>query len=287
MQPNSAADAKRPRSRPLLVGFSVLVAVLFGFLAVKSAGSSKPPTSPTTTPATISAGPSTSSNSAHSTVPATPAPTLAPGSSLIATASRSTLLVYAAPSATSRIVLNLPNPWFVTGDTTDRVPQVLGVAAGHAPAGWVHVVLPVRPNGSTGWVQAQDVTETSVPFHVVVHLATHQLVVTQGTSILLTDTVAIGAPATPTPPGHYYVRVLFQAPDPNTVYGPWDFGLSAHSDALTTFEGSDAEIGIHGNNDASVLGSSVTHGCVRMSNAGITRLSGILPLGTPVDILAQ
>jgi lipoprotein-anchoring transpeptidase ErfK/SrfK len=30
----------------------------------------------------------------------------------------------------------------------------------------------------------------------------------------------------------------------------------------------------------------VSAGCVRMSNDGITRLSKILPLGTPVEIVA-
>ena len=48
----------------------------------------------------------------------------------------------------------------------------------------------------------------------------------------------------------------------------------------------DAEIGIHGNDDASVLGTSVSHGCIRMDNAAITMLSKQLPLGTPVDIVA-
>jgi lipoprotein-anchoring transpeptidase ErfK/SrfK len=38
------------------------------------------------------------------------------------------------------------------------------------------------------------------------------------------------------------------------------------------------------NNDASVLGTSVTHGCVRIDNAEITALSKVLPLGTPVVI---
>ena len=64
------------------------------------------------------------------------------------------------------------------------------------------------------------------------------------------------------------------------------YGLSAHSDALTTFAGGDAEVGVHGNNDASALGRSVTHGCVRMDNAEITALSALLPLGTPVHIVA-
>jgi lipoprotein-anchoring transpeptidase ErfK/SrfK len=70
------------------------------------------------------------------------------------------------------------------------------------------------------------------------------------------------------------------------VYGPFAYGLSSHSESLEEFAGGDAEIGIHGNNDPSVLGKSVTHGCIRMDNAAITMLSKLLPLGTPVDIVA-
>jgi lipoprotein-anchoring transpeptidase ErfK/SrfK len=79
--------------------------------------------------------------------------------------------------------------------------------------------------------------------------------------------------------------VLLRSPNPDSVYGPYAYGLSAHSDALTSFSGGDAEVGIHGNNDASVLGQSVSSGCVRMSNDGITRLTEMLPLGTPVEIV--
>ena len=80
--------------------------------------------------------------------------------------------------------------------------------------------------------------------------------------------------------------MLIKAPNPHTVYGPYAYGLSSHSDTLTTFDGGDAETGIHGNNDPSVLGTSITHGCIRIDNAEITRLANMLPLGTPVDIQA-
>ena len=99
-------------------------------------------------------------------------------------------------------------------------------------------------------------------------------------------TIAVGTDDTPTPIGEYFVRVKVKAIDPNTVYGPYAWGLSSHSDVLETFNGGDAEIGIHGNNDASVLGNDVTHGCVRMDNDAITSLTNMLPLGTPVDIVA-
>jgi lipoprotein-anchoring transpeptidase ErfK/SrfK len=180
----------------------------------------------------------------------------------------------------------LPNPWVVSPDYPDQtVPQVFLVKE-QRKDGWVRVLLPIRPNGSTGWVQAKDVRLTANDFHVKVELGAHRITVTQNGTVLYQGDVAVGTAATPTPVGEYYVRVKVKAIDPTTVYGPYAWGLSSHSDVLETFDGGDAEIGIHGNNDASVLGHDVTHGCVRMDNAAITTLTTTVPLGTPVDIVA-
>jgi lipoprotein-anchoring transpeptidase ErfK/SrfK len=78
--------------------------------------------------------------------------------------------------------------------------------------------------------------------------------------------------------------VLLETPDSTSVHGPYAYGLSGHSDVLSEFNGGDGEIGLHGNNDASVLGKSVTAGCIRMDNEQISKLAKMLPLGTPVEI---
>ncbi len=55
---------------------------------------------------------------------------------------------------------------------------------------------------------------------------------------------------------------------------------------LTSFNGGDGVIGIHGTNDPSSVGRDVSHGCIRLRNADVTYLAERLPLGTPVRILA-
>jgi len=174
------------------------------------------------------------------------------------------------------------------------VPQVFLVKQQRAD-GWVQVLLPVRPNGSTGWVQASDLTLTANPYRIDVRLAEHTITVHAGDTVIYTGPVAVGATdpplpdvgtPTPTPTGEFSLRVLLQAPDPDTVYGPYAYGLSSHSETLDSFAGGDAEIGIHGNDDASALGKDVTHGCIRMDNDAITMLAKRLPLGTPVVVAA-
>lgn len=70
------------------------------------------------------------------------------------------------------------------------------------------------------------------------------------------------------------------------MYGPYAYGLSGFSNVLTEFNGGYGVIGIHGTNDPSSIGRDVNQGCIRMSNTGITTLAAILPLGTPVEIIA-
>lgn len=179
----------------------------------------------------------------------------------------------------------LENPWVVDPAYPDQtVPQVFLVKERRSD-GWLRVLLPVRPNGSSGWVRATDVTVTSTPYYVRVELGARRITVTEGDRTVYEGPVAIGKPATPTPVGEYFVRVKIKAINPNTVYGPYAWGLSSHSEVLETFNGGDGEIGIHGNNDASVLGKEVSAGCVRMDNTWITRLTDLVPLGTPVDIV--
>jgi lipoprotein-anchoring transpeptidase ErfK/SrfK len=202
--------------------------------------------------------------------------------------------VYDDPTAKAP-ARELDNPWLYDPTVpTSQVPQVFLVKQQRAD-GWVQVLLPVRPNGSTGWVKASDVNLAANPYRIAVRLGDHTITVKKGDEVIYKGPVAVGATdpplpdvgkPTPTPTGEYYLRVLVQAPDPDTVYGPYAYGLSSHSDTLESFAGSDAEIGIHGNNDASVLGKNVTHGCIRMDNEAITMLAKQLPLGTPVIVEA-
>lgn len=190
--------------------------------------------------------------------------------------------IYRSPDA-AEPMLRLPNPWLLNGATTHPVRQWFLIRRTRGD-GWVQISLPVRPNGRTGWLPPGAAQLLVDPYRIDVSLRRHRILVADGGTALYRGPVATGAPATPTPTGLYYLRVLLHNADPASVYGPYAYGLSAHSDALSSFNGGDAEIGIHGNDDPSVLGTSVTHGCVRMDNREITRLASLLPLGTPVRI---
>jgi lipoprotein-anchoring transpeptidase ErfK/SrfK len=89
-------------------------------------------------------------------------------------------------------------------------------------------------------------------------------------------------PELPTPTGTFFITELLEQSNPRGLYGPYAFGLSAYSNVLYSFGGGPGQIGIHGTNEPSLLGTSASHGCIRVANAVIARLARLLPLGTPV-----
>jgi len=150
----------------------------------------------------------------------------------------------------------------------------------------LHVLLPIRPNGSTGWIERADVSLSQHDYRIVVALGAHQLTVYKGDAVFDQEPIGVGTKDTPTPGGTYYTKELYKLPNANGPYGPYAYALSGYSDVLTDFAGGDGVIGIHGTNDPSAIGHDVSHGCIRMSNPGITKLAGTLPLGVPVEIQA-
>lgn len=149
---------------------------------------------------------------------------------------------------------------------------------------WIHVYLPTRPNGSLGWIRSRAVEMYDNRYRVVVHLRAHRLQLWSNRRLLTTYPIATGTPSTPTPRGLFYIVELLQPDNPGGSYGPYSFGLSAHSNVLQTFAGGDGRVGLHGTNEPGLIGSSVSHGCIRLRNAAVRRLARILPLGTPVYV---
>lgn len=71
----------------------------------------------------------------------------------------------------------------------------------------------------------------------------------------------------------FYVKELVEPPKANGTYGPLAYGLSAFSPTLVDTEAfADGVIGIHGTNRPELIGSDVSHGCVRLRNEDVLDL---------------
>jgi lipoprotein-anchoring transpeptidase ErfK/SrfK len=194
---------------------------------------------------------------------------------IVATARSQSIPIYLSKGDSSPLQ-TLPSP------NDDGAPVVFLVRQRDGP--WLEVALPTRPNGSTGWIRASDVTLTGHDYRMQIDLLSHRLTTWNGSKMIAQVPVGVGQAVTPTPSGQYYITELLRQPDPTGLYGPWAFGLSAHSDVLDEFAGADGILGIHGTNYPPGIGTDVSHGCIRMSNANITRLAHEVPVGTPVEI---
>jgi hypothetical protein len=151
--------------------------------------------------------------------------------------------------------------------------------------GWLQVELPTRPNGSAGWVRKDQVDLTTVDEAVTIDLAARTLTLSRSGEVVLITPVAVGTAQNPTPTGAFYVVDKLDTGNPSGAYGPFAFGLSAHSDTLSEFGGGDGQVGIHGTNDPSSIGRSTSHGCVRVPNEVAVELAGTIDLGTPVTVV--
>lgn len=100
-----------------------------------------------------------------------------------------------------------------------------------------------------------------------------RLYVYENGSIVEEYPVAVGRPSLPTPLGTY--RVAEKQLNPGGAFGVRWLGLSAPG------------YGIHGTNDVSSIGKSISHGCVRMYNPDVIELYDRTEIGTIVRIISS
>ncbi len=184
-----------------------------------------------------------------------------------------------APGAPRNTVV--PATWY-------GYPSILPVI-GTAP-GWAEVRLAQRPNESTTWVPMNDVSLSATPYELVLDLATKHLMVYDSGNEIVDFPAGVGAPDDPTVTGNYFIAMRVPPPDPG--YGPFVLVTSAHSDAISDWDGSgDAIIAIHGpitSYDDALIGTSgaaISHGCIRLHDTDLAELN-MIPAGTPLEIIS-
>jgi lipoprotein-anchoring transpeptidase ErfK/SrfK len=238
--------------------------------------------------------PATTGPTAEAPVPLTTGPTVPPVANQPASsAPASTAPAPAADTLVATTRGAIPSFVVPGGPVTGTVPATWHRAPSTLPViaqrpGWLEVRLAQRPNGSTAWVLAADVTLAITPYRIVIDLATTHLTLYRNGQALLSAPAGVGLAAYPTPTGHYFVAFLAEAPNPG--YGAFVMVTSAHSDTITDWESSgDAMIAIHGplgsDRQIATTGVAVSHGCVRLHESDLVQLRPV-PVGTPIDIVA-
>lgn len=150
---------------------------------------------------------------------------------------------------------------------------------------WGRVELPYTWPRRDGWIRLSGLDRDATRVRVEVDLSLHQVTVRRFGKVLFRAPGATGAPSSPTPVGEYFVtdRVPFSA---GSALGSFAFGISGIQPRLPAGWSGGNQLAIHGTNNPSSIGQSVSAGCVRVSEATLDRLRPLLGYGTPVIIHA-
>ncbi|MGI8921098.1 MAG: L,D-transpeptidase [Solirubrobacteraceae bacterium] len=190
--------------------------------------------------------------------------------------------IYTQPSSASQRVNRLR--WY----TEDGFPEVYLLLASHTDSTghqWIKLRIPTRPNGQTGWVKREALSA----FHsttnlLVINRSQLRIYLYRNGQQRWSAPVGIGAPGTPTPPGHFWIRERFKILDRSSGYWPYALGTSDYS-TLTDWPGGGV-VGIHGPYGApGQIPGRPSHGCIRMHTNDDARLATNISLGTPLQII--
>lgn len=176
-----------------------------------------------------------------------------------------------------------PGGWRFDNPTSFGEPFTMLVTEGRGD--WLQVEIPVRPNGTPGWVRASDVELSRHFYRVEINRGARTLRAWDGDELIAETPVVIGTDNTRTPTGRFYLTDKVPQDNPNAFYGPMVLALNAYSEQLDTFDGGVPVIAIHGTNRPELMGQAISNGCIRVPNDVITTLADRLPLGTQVDIV--
>jgi lipoprotein-anchoring transpeptidase ErfK/SrfK len=164
------------------------------------------------------------------------------------------------------------------------VLPVMGSVNGRDGNRWVHVRLPGRPSGHTGWILADQTIPSSTEWRVVVQVSARTVTVYRDGLVVRTFPAVVPKPSTPTPYGQFFVEESLEISPPG-VGGPFALAISARSDIFQEFEGGPGQIAIHGTDGLSdPLGSAASHGCIRVSPTAIRWLARRIGGGVPVTV---
>lgn len=148
-------------------------------------------------------------------------------------------------------------------------------------AGWVKVLLPSKPNGSTGWLRDAGLDRAVTSYQIRVHLGSMRMSLYFEGRETGSWTIGIGMPSTPTPTGRTFLLGSFV--DPEQDFSPIILPLGAHSPTLDTFGGGPGTVAFHTWPTDDVYGTASSNGCIRVPPDALDQLTKV-PLGTLVLI---
>ena len=147
-------------------------------------------------------------------------------------------------------------------------------------------VVRVRPAVSTSSLRKR------YPAYISIDRRTYTLRLFRALRLVRTYGVAVGAAGYETPSGMRKVLYKDKNPSWTAPNRPWASPYQGQTfppgdprnPLRAWFIGLGDAIGIHGTSEEWTIGSSASHGCIRMRTRDVSRLAPLVPVGTPVRI---
>jgi hypothetical protein len=114
------------------------------------------------------------------------------------------------PAAGSPQISSVPANRPITGEQTTL--PVIGHSTGPGGTRWLQVMLPGRPDGSTGLIAQDGTRKLMAGWRILVDLAARRLRVYHDGRTVRTFQAVVGKPSTPTPTGQFFVEETVQMP---------------------------------------------------------------------------
>lgn len=150
---------------------------------------------------------------------------------------------------------------------------------------WTKLLLPRRPNGSTGWVRSDYLRFWPQRMRVLIDQSQRKTYVLRDGEVIFTTRNAVGKAETPTPNGYFSLAEKAYL-SPGHFLGPIVLVTTGFSEVLNEYAGGNGRFAMHGTSEPWVIGTRASHGCIRHYNDQIVRISKMIGLGTPIRIRA-
>jgi lipoprotein-anchoring transpeptidase ErfK/SrfK len=148
---------------------------------------------------------------------------------------------------------------------------------------WIKVLLPIRPNGSSGWIPADVARFRENPMRVVIDQSERRTYVYRAGKLVYATRNAVGKVVTPTPTGHFAIAEKVLLP-PGGFLGPVVLAATGYSEVLNEYAGGNGRFALHGTSLPGLIGTRASNGCIRHRNDTIVKISRLIAPGTPLTI---
>jgi lipoprotein-anchoring transpeptidase ErfK/SrfK len=153
---------------------------------------------------------------------------------------------------------------------------------------WLQIPTLERRDGRRGWIRRTALRRvTTTRLLVRVDLSERRVRVSDGSSLLLSEPVGVGATSSPSPTGATSISeriAVTPISGLSTVeYGPVVIALRMWQ-RLPSLGDPGGLMAFHGTDDSSSVGAASSAGCFRMRNDAVRRLARLAPPGTPVIV---